>query len=74
VRIGNVISQIENLVSGVPQGGIISPLLYIIYVADLQIWLKHVSAITYADETSTSVSHTKLSRVIMMLEEDQTMY
>ena len=40
------------------------------YIADLQIWLKHVSATTYADDTSTSVSHKLLSKVIKMLEED----
>ena len=36
VKIGETLSQSANLQSGVPQGGIISPLLYIIYVADLQ--------------------------------------
>ena len=36
---------------------LVSPLLYIIYVADLQVWLKYVTAITYADDTSTSISH-----------------
>ena len=56
--------------SGVPQGGILSPLLYIIHVADLQLWLKFVKATTYADDTSTSVSHKLLSRVKQMLEED----
>ena len=39
VRIDDMLSSIENLTSGVPQGGILSPLLYIIYVADLQLWL-----------------------------------
>ena len=42
VKIDNVISDLETLMSGVPQGGILSPLLYIIYVADLQLWLKYV--------------------------------
>ena len=56
--------------SGVPQGGIISPLLYILYVADLQLWLKHSKVITYADDTKTSVSHRLLAKIIEMLEED----
>ena len=30
VRIDDELSQLENLVSGVPQGGILSPLLYIL--------------------------------------------
>ena len=46
--------KIENLVSGVPQGGILSPLIYIGYVADLEDWLVHSEALTYADNTETN--------------------
>ena len=59
-----------NILCGVPQGGILSPLLYIIYVADLQLWLKYAMITTYADDTSSSVSHKLLSKVKSMLEED----
>ena len=52
------------------QGGIIFPLLYIIYVADLQNWLKYVLVTTNADDTSTSISHLLISEVKRMLEED----
>ena len=70
VRIGGCLSHLEKLISGVPQGGILSPLLNITYVADSQLWLKYVFATTYADDTSTSISHRLLSKVIQMLEED----
>jgi hypothetical protein len=42
------------LVSGVPQGGILSPLIFIIYGADIKEWLTHSSSYTYADDTSSS--------------------
>ena len=34
------------LESGVRQGGILSPLIYKVYVADLELWLQFASAIT----------------------------
>ena len=48
----------------------LSPLLYIIYVADLQLWLKHSKVTTYADDKKTCVSHKLLEKIIAMLEED----
>ena len=70
VKIGDFNSSLVSLKSGVPQGGIISPLLYIIYVGDLEQWLKYAKAITYADDTSTSLSSRCLDRVIAKLETD----
>ena len=70
VKIENCLSNSTNLVCGVPQGGILSPLLYIIYVADLMLWLKWSVIITYADDMSTSVSGKSLAEVISKLEED----
>ena len=40
VKISLFTSIAIKLTSGVPQGGIILPLLYIIFVADLNLWLK----------------------------------
>ena len=68
VKIGEYLSNPINLQSGVPQGGIISPLLYIIYVADLQLWLKFSKVTTYADDTKTCVSHKLLNKMKEMLE------
>ena len=39
-------------------------------MADLQDWLKYVIVTTYADDTSTSISHKLISEVKRMLEED----
>ena len=44
------------LESGVPQGGIPSPIIFVTYGADMELWLKHSSALTYADDTSSSVT------------------
>jgi hypothetical protein len=63
-------SGMVNLTSGVPQGGILSPLLFIIFVADLQLWLKFSKSITYADDTQTGVSGRILKLIIEKMEAD----
>ena len=50
--------------------GILSPMLYIIYVADLELWLKFSRNVTYTDETGSSVRAKLLADLIKMLEED----
>jgi hypothetical protein len=42
---------------GCPQGSILSPTCFILFCADLEAWLEHVSIYSYADDTTTSYSH-----------------
>jgi hypothetical protein len=58
------------LTSGVPQGGILSPIIFVIYGADMDLWLKHSSAQTYAENTSSSVKDKRIEEVVRKLEED----
>ena len=53
VKIGNAISSSRSVSTGVPQGGVLSPLVFVLFVADLEEWLEHSSAPTYADDTTT---------------------
>ena len=66
----NSLSKLANLSSGVPQGGILSPLLYIIYVSDFEDWLVRAKASTYADDSGTGVKGNSTSEIIPKLEED----
>ena len=70
VKIGQIMSKQLKLVSGVPQGGILSPIIFIIYGADMEEWTKNSSIYTYADDTSTSCQNENEKNVIKMLEED----
>ena len=70
VKIGSTLSNKSVLSSGVPQGGILSPIIFVIYGADMELWLKHSSAFTYADDTSSSVTGKTLDEVKKKLEED----
>ena len=70
VKIGASISEAEKLVSGVPQGGILSPIIFIIYGADMEEWITHSSIYNYADDTASSCQDKKEQVVIEKLEED----
>ena len=52
-KIGKAISTPIILTSGVPQGGILSPIVFTIYGADLEDWVKHSKVVNYADDTTT---------------------
>ena len=53
VTINNIVSQEEELTFGVPQGSVLGPTLFIIYVNELcKLTLPNCSIITYADDTA----------------------
>mgnify|MGYP003841608465 FL=1 len=52
IRNGTARSSTVQLKYGSPQGSIISPLLFIIYMADIDLWLSDGSAFSYADDTA----------------------
>ena len=64
------LSDKSALTSGVPQEEILSPIIFVIYGADMEQWLKHSSAFTYADDTSSSVTGKTIAEVKRKLEED----
>ena len=70
VKIGNSISSARSVPTGVPQGGVLSPLVFVLFVADLQDWLVHSSAPTYADDTTSGTSSTTVQETMKLMEID----
>jgi hypothetical protein len=70
VRIGGAISSPKLVPTGVPQGGVLSPLVFVLFVSDLQQWLNHSTAPTYADDTPTQTSAKTIAETIILMEED----
>ncbi len=50
-KVNNVLSDIESIHCGVPQGSILGPLLFILYMNDLPRVVKHCNVSLYADDT-----------------------
>jgi hypothetical protein len=70
VQVGGKRSRWRKIPTGSPQGAILSPLIFNIFVADLELWVSEAAALGYADDMSTSVSHVDVGAAIQLLEKD----
>ena len=73
VQIGHAVSEPATVSIGCPQGALLSPLLFILYVADLELWVKNVKIHGYADDFTTSFSSCNEKEVFDKLEADAEM-
>lgn len=69
-QINGHLSDPENIETGVPQGSILGPLLFIIYVNDLSACLQHSTANMYADDTAFYIGNKDINIVRECLQED----
>ena len=70
VKIGSQLSGPLNLTSGVPQGGILSPIIFTIYGADMEDWVEHSTIFNYADDTTSSCVDKSIETIKKKLEND----
>ena len=70
VRINNSYSSWSTLLYGVPQGSIIGPLLFNIYLTDLFLIINKCEIANYADDCTLYTSQSKTKNVIEALEMD----
>ena len=66
----NIISSYRNITYGVPQGSVLAPLLFLIYVNDLSNIIENCKISLYADDTVIYISHSNLRNAIALIQSD----
>ena len=70
VKVRDSISQSFPKIRGVPQGSVLGPFLFNVYVADLSKFIRHSSLIRYADDITMYFSSDCIDEAIRSLNED----
>ena len=71
VRINNIFSAFQTILSGVPQGSILGPILFNIFLNDLFLCIKKSDLNNFADDnTITATCNTSLTELLKSLEQE----
>ena len=67
VRINNTYSSFQTILSGVPQGSVLGPILFNFYIKDLFLFIKQATLHNYADDNTLAYFFKTLSNLVEVL-------
>ena len=70
MRINNTYSSFQTILSGVPQGSILGPILFTIYIKNLFLFIKQATLHNYANDNTLAYFSKTSSDLIGVLEEE----
>jgi hypothetical protein len=70
IKIGNNYSEWDTLIKGVPQGSILGPVLFNVFINDVFHFVQDITIYIYADDNTLSYSDTIINTVVKTLEND----
>ena len=68
VRINNTYSSFQTILSGVPQGSVLGPILFNVYLNDLFLFIKQATLYNYADDNTLACFSKTLPDLVRTLE------
>ena len=70
VRINNTYSSFQTILSGVPQGSVLGPILFNVYINYLFLFIKQATLYNYADDNTLAYFSRTLPNLVRVLEEE----
>ena len=70
VKVNNTLSHLMTMISGVPQGSILGPILFNLFTNDIIFFMKHSDLINYADDNTISAWANSIMELILTLESE----